>query len=83
MSTPAELAREMDTVLRALDEAATFLAGHDSAERARQLADQVRYSPLRTLAEQARKAAARVQQALENMPTEPGPSPWRDGGPIA
>ncbi len=79
MTTSAELAREMETVRRALAEGTAFVVGLDNADRARTLGTDVRYSPLRTLLEHALQAADRVAEALGNLDSAPGP-PWRDGG---
>lgn len=53
MTDSGEMAREMERVCRALDEAGVHLAGEDQAESARQLNERVRYSPLRTTVERA------------------------------
>jgi hypothetical protein len=55
-----EMAREMERVARALETARVHIAGLDQADGARRLRDQVAYSPLRTLLEQAEQSAATV-----------------------
>lgn len=58
------MAREMERVNRALETARVHVAGLDQADGARMLNDQVTYSPLRTLLEQAEAAAKRVTEYL-------------------
>lgn len=80
--TTAEMAMEMETVQRALAEGASMLSGLDAADRARQLGSEVRYSPLRTLFQNAEKAAERIVEALNQLDSTPGGPPSRDGGPL-
>lgn len=59
-SGAGEAIAELNTVRQALSQARTYVAGHDQSDTARQLADQLRHSPLRTLLEQGEAAAERV-----------------------
>lgn len=61
-----ELAREMESVNRALECARVHLAGLDQADSARDLRAPT-YSPLRTLVEQAESSAARVTSYLREQ----------------
>jgi hypothetical protein len=67
MADLGEMAREMERVCRALDHAGVHLAAEDQAESARQLGDQVAYSPLRTLVDHAHSSAQRVLRGLRNL----------------
>lgn len=67
MPEPDEMAREMERVCRALDQAGPHLSGEDQAESARQLSSRVTYSPLRTLVDLAQISARRV---LEHLRTQ-------------
>ncbi|MFE9207470.1 hypothetical protein [Micromonospora sp. NPDC007230] len=67
MSTPAEMAREMETVNRALSQTRTLLAGMDQADSARELSPPAN-SPLRTLVEHAEDAARLVTKYLRGQP---------------
>lgn len=84
MGSPADLAHEMQTVLRALEHARVLVAGLDQADTARKLASRVAYSPLRTLLEHAEQAAARVIADLGAQTSAPLEQPCvgRDGGPL-
>ncbi|GAA2389060.1 hypothetical protein Cme02nite_71310 [Catellatospora methionotrophica] len=84
MSSPVDLANEMQTVLRALEQARVLVAGLDQADTARKLANKVAYSPLRTLLEHAEQAAARVVGHLGTQVPSPLDQPClsRDGGPL-
>lgn len=84
MSSPADLAHEMQTVLRALEHARVLVAGLDQADTARKLAGRVAYSPLRTLLEHAEQAAARVIAHLGTQTSAPPEQlcVGRDGGPL-
>lgn len=84
MGSPADLAHEMQTVLRALEHARVLVAGLDQVDTARRLAGRVAYSPLRTLLEHAEQAAARVIAHL-GAQTSARPEQLcvsRDGGPL-
>ena len=59
-----QAAREMETVMRALAHVQLLLRGHDQMAAATELADQTRYSPLRTLVEQATTAGGEIMQFL-------------------
>lgn len=67
MSTPAEMAREMERVNHALEETRVLLAGLDQAESARALSRPAN-SPLRTLVEHARDWVERVTTYLRDQP---------------
>ncbi|WP_186316121.1 hypothetical protein [Catellatospora sichuanensis] len=84
MSNPVDLAHEMQTVLRALEQARLLVAGLDQADTARKLASRVAYSPLRTMLEHAERAAARVIAHLGAQTPSPLDQPCvgRDGGPL-
>ncbi|MEU7821545.1 hypothetical protein [Catellatospora sp. NPDC049133] len=84
MSSPADMAHEMQTVLRALENARVLVAGLDQADAARKLVGQVAYSPLRTLLEHAEHAAARViaQLGAQTPSALEHPCVSRDGGPL-
>lgn len=62
-----EMAAEMDKVLRALTAACVHVAGLDQADQARQLADRVSYSPLRTALEHGVESAERVTNFLREQ----------------
>lgn len=79
MTTPRELVDELATIQRALAEGTAFVVGLDNADRARLLGNTIRYSPLRTLMENAQKAAERVVEALTQIDPAAGEL-WRDGG---
>ncbi len=62
-----EMAREMERVHIALQQARVYLAGVDQADSARQLAGAVAYSPLRTLLEQSETTAERIMAYLREQ----------------
>lgn len=64
MSHARDMLREMERVHRALAQTRLHLAGLDQADGARDLADRVLHSPLRTLVEQAEESASRVTAHL-------------------
>ncbi|MEV7628796.1 hypothetical protein [Actinoplanes sp. NPDC089786] len=67
MAEDLELARDMERVCYALSVTGAYFAGVDQAESARTLEGKIVYSPLRTLVEQSRTIAARVQEHLRNQ----------------
>ncbi|MFD2768019.1 hypothetical protein [Micromonospora eburnea] len=67
MITPAEMAREMETVNRALSETRVLLAGMDQVNSARDLRP-LAHSPLRTLVEHAEQSAGLVTKYLRDQP---------------
>lgn len=67
MADSGEMAREMERVCRALEQAGLHLAGEDQATSARQLATRVAYSPLRTLVTQAQSSAEQVLRHLREQ----------------
>lgn len=73
----AEAAREMGRVRDALIEARRVVAGIEQVQQAFDRRDEDRYSPLRTLVEQAIESAERVHEALRDAAARPprkGPS---------
>ncbi|MFJ8579426.1 hypothetical protein [Micromonospora sp. NPDC093277] len=67
MSTPAEMAREMETVNRALSATNVLLAGMDQVNSACELHPPAN-SPLRTLVEHAEQSAGLVTKYLRDQP---------------
>jgi hypothetical protein len=67
MAEAGDMAAEMERVLKGLAQARQYVAGHDQADTARELADRLRYSPLRTLLEQSERSAERVMTYLREQ----------------
>lgn len=59
-----QAARDMEKILRALEHTKLLLAGHDQAVAATDLAAEPRYSPLRTLVEQAETSGQEILRYL-------------------
>ena len=64
-----QAAREMEKILRALEYARLLLAGRDQAIAATDLAAEPRYSPLRTLVEQAEMSGQEILRYLQKAQT--------------
>ncbi len=64
-----QAAREMEKIMRALERTRLLLAGRDQATAAIELADELRYSPLRTLVEQAEVSGAEILRYLRAAQT--------------
>lgn len=86
MTTSADLASDLARLAQAVEQARTLVAGLDQVDAARQCTD-LRFTPLRTVLEQAAKAMDRVQEHLSSplveacIPPYP-PSFLRDGGSV-
>jgi hypothetical protein len=61
-----QAAREMEKVMRALENARIVLASRDQERAATELFDQPRHSPLRTLVEQAERSGEQVLRYLRS-----------------
>lgn len=87
MDTTADLATDLDRLAEAVQEARVCVAALDQMDAARKRED-LTYSPLRTLLEQAEKAADRLRTHLRSPEIEPCIPPYgphlnpRDGGPL-
>lgn len=86
MATPGEMAQDVGLVSRALTAARIYVSGHDQADAVRHGKDTVAYSALRTLLEQAERAAERLTtqvtpSLIGDEPCVP-PLSLRDGGPL-
>lgn len=85
MATRSDMAQEMDLIYRALTSARIYVAGHDQADSIRKGSEKITYSALRTLIEQAEKAAAYI---VDHLAPAQGDEPCckphvgRDGGPL-
>jgi hypothetical protein len=64
-----QAAREMEKIIRALEHMRLLLAGHDQASAATDLATEPRYSPLRTLVEQAEVSGQEILHYLQTVQT--------------